>query len=37
MDIGKKVKVVTIPDPILAPVFLPVKVREPELVPVRRK
>ena len=37
MDIGKKVKITKIPDPVVAPVFPPVRVKEPELVPVRRK
>lgn len=36
MDIGKKVKIVKIPDPVVAPVIT-APVREPELVPVRRK
>lgn len=37
MDIGKKVKIVKIPDPVVAPKFEPLPVREPVLVPLRKK
>lgn len=37
MDIGKKIRITKIPDPIVAPVFEPVKKEEPVLVPLRKK
>lgn len=40
MDIGKKIRIVEEPAPIVAPVFMPVKKapeKEPVLVPARKK
>lgn len=36
MDIGKVIRITTVPDPMPMPVILPAPVRERELVPVRK-